>query len=432
MANPLFGPILRQYLQDNDEVGMRDFCENLHPATIAETLQGDFTIADAWRVLEHAPIKEQAAVFEYFDRDMQVAMVEGTGRERMAKLIEQVSHDDRVDLVRRLASDVAEGLLRLVDEADRRDIATLVSYLENTVGSMMTTDYAWLPETITAEVAIDRLRQQAPDRETIYYVYVLEEGTRRLRGMLSLRDLILARKSATLRELMDTNLITLKANDNREDAARQLARFDLIAMPVVDDDRRLVGIVTYDDAIDVVEQEATEDLQRQAAVGPMTENYLEASFLKIWRKRAFWLSCLFGAELFTFTALSSFEDEISKLVVLSLFIPLCLSTGGNSGSQAATLITRSLALGHLSVGDWFRVLRHELAMGIVLGLTLGAIGLVRGAATPEHTRSATRERPEPFLLRTSKDTVLIELSDGRIVLPKGSAQLIETETELET
>src|SRR5262249_38255485 len=249
---------------------------------------------------------------------------------------------------------------------------------ENTVGAMMTTDYAWLPESITAEVAIDRLRQQAPDRETIYYIYVLEESTRRLRGMLSMRDLILARKSATLRELMDTNLITLRANDNRVEAARQLARFDLLALPVVDDDGRLVGIVTHDDAIDVVEQEATEDLQRQAAVGPMTENYLEAGFVKIWRKRAFWLSCLFGAELFTFTALSSFEDEIAKLVVLSLFIPLCLSTGGNSGSQAATLITRSLALGHLAVKDWFRVLRHELAMGIVLGLTLGAIGLVRG------------------------------------------------------
>src|SRR5262249_20812143 len=146
-----------------------------------------------------------------------------------------------------------------------------------------------------------------------------------------------------------TDLVTLKANEERENAVRQLARFDLIALPVVDDEGRLVGIVTHDDAIDVVVQEATEDIQRQGGVGPIAENYLEANFFTIWRKRAFWLACLFGAELFTFTALSSFEDEIAKLVVLSLFIPLCLSTGGNSGSQAATLITRSIALGHLSV-----------------------------------------------------------------------------------
>src|SRR5260221_5789661 len=193
MPDPLFGPILRQYLQEGDEAGIREFCVNLHPATIAETLAGDFSVEDSWRVLQRAPIRDQAAIFEYFDKDAQVAMVAGTGRPEMARLIEQMSHDDRVDLLRRLSPEVAEALLRLVDEADRRDIATLRSYAENTIGAMMTTDYAWLPENITAEVAIDRLRQQAPDRETIYYVYVLEESTRRIRGLVSLRELILAR-----------------------------------------------------------------------------------------------------------------------------------------------------------------------------------------------------------------------------------------------
>jgi magnesium transporter len=432
MANPLFGPILRQYVVDAEDADIKEFCENLHPATIAETLTGDFTVEESWKVLQHTDIRKQAAIFEYFDIDHQVAMVEGTGRPQMARLIEQMSHDDRVDLVRRLPTQVAESLLRLVDEADRRDIATLVSYPENTVGSIMTTDYAWLPENLTTEEAIARLRLQAPDRETIYYIYVIEESTRKLRGILSLRDLILASKTARVRDVLETDLITLKVNDDREIAAQQLARFDLIALPVVDDDERLVGIVTHDDAIDVVVQEATEDLQRQGAVGPITENYLEANFVTIWRKRAFWLACLFGAELFTFTALSSFEDEIAKLVVLSLFIPLCLSTGGNSGSQAATLITRSLALGHLTVKDWFRVLRHELMMGIVLGLTLGAIGLVRGAATPERTRSATKERAEAFLVRTPADAALGRLPDGRVILPKGAVQLLESPVEQET
>jgi magnesium transporter len=429
MANPLFGPILRQYLVDNDDAGMKDFCDNLHPATIAETLSDDFPIEDSWRVLSHTEIRKQAAVFEYFDSAHQVAMVGGAGKPQMARLIEQMSHDDRVDLVRRLTSELADSLLRLVDEADRRDIATLVKYPENTVGSLMTTDYAWLPENLSAEEAIGRLRQQAPDRETIYYIYVIEESTRKLRGIVSLRDLILAPQDARVRDLMETDLVTLKANEDREKAAQQLARFDLIALPVIDDEDRLVGIVTHDDAIDVVVQEATEDIQRQGAVGPITENYLEANFLTIWRKRAFWLACLFGAELFTFTALSSFEDEIAKLVVLSLFIPLCLSTGGNSGSQAATLITRSIALGQLSVKDWFRVLRHELMMGVVLGLTLGTIGLIRGAATPEHTRSATKERPESFLIRVPNGTSFDRLPDRRVVLPKGSTQLLESDLD---
>jgi len=431
MPNQLFGPILRQYLEDHDDAGMRDFLENLHPATIAETLAGAFTVEDAWQLLQRGPIRDQASIFEYFDKGAQVAMVAGAGRPQMARLIEQMSHDDRVDLVRRLDPEVAEGLLRLVDEAERRDIATLVSFPEQSVGSLMTTDYAWVPENLTAEEAIARLRLQAPDRETIYYVYVLEESSRRLRGAVSLRDLILAPKNAPIRDLMETNLVSLKANDDQEEAARQLARYDLIALPVLDDEGRMVGIVTHDDAMDVVQQEATEDMQRQGAVGPMTENYLEANFLTIWRKRAFWLACLFGAELFTFTALASFEDEMAKMVVLSLFIPLCISTGGNSGSQAATLVTRALALGHVRVRDWLRVFRHELLMGIVLGLTLGGIGLFRGAFTSAESRSATREREAEFVVRLPGEASLQPRADGRIVIPAGAVQFVESTTATE-
>src|SRR5205085_2998248 len=162
---------------------------------------------------------------------------------------------------------------------------------------------------------------------------------------------------------------------------KEIARYDLIAIPVVDDQNRMVGIVTHDDVIDVVVQEATEDVHRMGAVAPMAENYLEAQFLTVWRKRAFWLACLFVAELFTFTALSHFDEAINRVVVLALFVPLCISTGGNSGSQAATLITRAMALGQVTLADWTRVLRHELLMGAVLGLTLGPIGFVRGSLT---------------------------------------------------
>ena len=181
-----------------------------------------------WTVLRHTGVREQAAIFEYFPTAWQLKLVEGAGREQMAKLIEQMSHDDRVDLLRRLSPQVAEGLLRLVDEVDRRDIATLFRYAENTVGSLMTTDYAWLPTTLTAGQAIDRLRQQAPDRETIYYVYIVDETTRKLAGVVSLRDLILADRNTLVRDIMEKDLLTLKAGDE-EKAAEAVARYDLLA-----------------------------------------------------------------------------------------------------------------------------------------------------------------------------------------------------------
>lgn len=386
MPHQLFGPELRFLLQEGDVAGVNAFLESLHPATIAETLAGDFDVEEAWKVLAHTNIRHQAAIFEYFPIDWQVKMVEGAGKERMAHLIEKMSHDDRVDLLRRLMPRVAENLLRLVDEADRRDIATLVRQDPNTAGGLMTTDYAWLPPNITATEALDRLRLQAPERETIYYVFVLDEH--RLVGVLSLRDLILAPRHALVKDIMETRVVTVRATDERRHVANELARYDLLAIPVVDDQNRMVGIVTHDDAIDVVVQEATEDVHRLGGVGPMAESYLEASFVTVWRKRAVWLSLLFGAELFTFTAMAHFEDQIDKLSVLALFVPLCLSTGGNSGSQAATLVIRALALGQVQLSHWLRVLAHELGMGIALGLTLGAIGFLRAALTPTSVRGA--------------------------------------------
>jgi magnesium transporter len=398
MPHTLFSPEVKYLLEENNEEAMKVFLESLHPATVAEALATDLPVDQVWRFLKHTSIKNQAAIFEYFPIDWQVQMVEGTGREHMAELIKEMSHDDRVDLLRRLMPRVAENLLRLVDEADRRDIATLVRQEENTAGALMTTDYAWLPPNLTASEALDRLRLQAPETETIYYIFVLDEQ-RRLLGVLSLRDLILAPRHALIRDLMEEQVVSVRATEDSEKVAKTMAQFDLIAIPVVDEQGRMVGIVTHDDVIDVVVQEATEDVHRMGAVAPMAENYLTANFLTVWRKRAFWLACLFIAELFTFTALSHFDEAINRVVVLALFVPLCISTGGNSGSQAATLITRAMALGQVTLGDWFKVLRHELLMGLVLGLTLGGIGFVRGAFTPEDVRGNMEKRQEKFKIK---------------------------------
>lgn len=381
MSHPLFGPEVRLMLEENDPTQIQAFCETLHPATVAESLEGELSVEDVWSFLAHTSIKTQATIFEYFPLDWQVKMVEGSGQPQVARLIEKMSHDDRVDLLRRLKPLVAENLLRLVDEADRRDIATLQGQKPKTAGALMTTDYAWVPGNISIAEAFDRLRLQAPDSETIYYVFVLDDQ-RKLQGVMTLRKMVLAARQALVRNVMEKNVVSLKPGVDQEEVAQVMARYDLIAIPVVDDDDRLIGIVTHDDIIDVVVKEATEDAYHMGAVSDIGENYLEASFVTIWRKRSMWLSCLFGAELFAFTAMAHFDDAIKRVTVLAMFVPLCISTGGNSGSQAATLITRAMALGHISVGQWFRVLRHEFAMGMALGLTLGAIAFLRGAFTP--------------------------------------------------
>jgi magnesium transporter len=424
MVHQLFGPEVRMMLESHDIAEMREFLESLHPATVAEALADEFTVEQVWEILENTSIRNQAAIFEYFPIDWQVKMVDGTGRDRMAHLIEMMSHDDRVDLLRRLNPVVADNLLRLVDDADRRDIATLFKHAEHTAGGIMTTDYAWLPPTITVGESLERLRLQAPGSETIYYIFVLDEQ-RKLLGVVSLRELILAARTARIRDIMEAQVVSVRVTDDPEHVAQEMARYDLLAIPVVDEQGRMVGIVTHDDVMDVVVKEATEDVYRIGGVGPLAENYLEANFLTVWRKRATWLAILFLAELFTFTALTYFDEAINAVVVLALFVPLCISTGGNSGSQAATLITRALALEQVTPAQWGKVIRHELLMGVVLGLTLGTIGYIRGAFTPEDVRGNIVTMKDPFDVKVPLSAPRQQRAD-REVIPPG-AEIIRTE-----
>jgi magnesium transporter len=386
MSHPLFGPELRSMLADRDEPGLKAFCDSLHPATVAEALD-DFDPADVWGVISPADIRTQAAIFEYLPAGQQVEMVEGQVRPQVGALITKMSHDDRVDLLRRLPSRVKESLLRLVDEADRRDIATLFTYAENSVGALMTTDYAWLPPTLTAAEAVDQLRQQAPDKETIYYVYILDEprrsadggmAPRPLLGVISLRDLILAPRQTLLRDLIGGDeLVAVKLSDDRETAAETLAQYDFIALPVLDDSGGMVGIVTHDDVIDVIRQEATEDLQRQAGVSPIEGGYLDAGFGAVWWSRVKWLAIVFVAQMFSINAMAYFEADLEAVAALAAFVPLCLSVGGNTGSQASSLVIRALALDEISPADWLRVFRRELLMGLALAAGLGVLALAR-------------------------------------------------------
>lgn len=381
MFNPLILPELREMLAADDEAELSAVMTELHSATIADFSEG-LTVEETWRLLDHASVERQAEVFSFFPLDKQVEMASGVGRDRMSKLLEAMKPDDRVDLLKRLDSEVVESLMPLVAKAERQDIRTLLSFPEGSAGSVMTTEYATLPTGATAAESVNLLRQQATSRETIYSIYVLDDN-RRLIGYVSLRNLILAKPNALVSDIMQRDVITVHADQDQEVAARELAKYDFLALPVVDQQHHLVGIITHDDVIDVMIEEATEDAQQMGGIVPISEDYLEAPFLTVWRKRAAWLSCLFVAELFTFTALAHFEDQIKLIIALSLFVPLCISTGGNSGSQAATLITRALALGQITPRDWWRTFRHELLVGLALGATLGVIGFVRAALTPQ-------------------------------------------------
>jgi len=419
MINTLYLPELREMLESCDAEGLREFCTALHPARTAEFMEG-LTAAEAWTVLQAADQPTRVEIFAYLDRQMQIEIIETCDPESVAPVIADMPADDRVDLLNAVDEEVSRSVTALVPLDERRDILRLQSYPEGTAGAVMTTEVARLPESLTVRTALEAVSRIAQDLETIYYIYIVDDENH-LRGAISARQLVthLGKPNMPIRDLMERNLVTVEVTDDQESVAKKVADYDFLAIPVVDREQHLVGIITHDDVIDVVREEATEDALRMGAIGPMVENYLEVPFTTIWRKRSMWLSCLFVAELFTFTALAHFENSIAAVLVLSLFVPLCISTGGNSGSQAATLITRAMALGHVGPAQWWQVLKHELAMGLVLGITLGCIGFLRGMTTPQSLLDSTEYHTE------SIDVVLpqgVELAphDGHFELPAGA------------
>ncbi len=374
MYNPLLLPDLRVMLEENDTESLTEFCNVLHPAVAAEVLDG-LPSEDILKVLSTCEIGIRVEIFEYMDLPQQVDIVELMGREELSALIEEMSPDDRVDLLNRLDEAHVESLLPLIAQAERSDIRKLLSYPEDSAGAIMTTEYASLPQDITVGEAIQRLRQQAPNRETIYYVYILGDD-RRLDGLVSLRELILASPDARLTDIMRRDVISVRVETDQEEVAQELARFNFIAIPVVDKQHRLVGIVTHDDVLDIVQEEATEDAYRLGAVEPMEDSYLESPLTEITWKRGVWLMFLAGVALMTAQVLQQYEEMSQAQKWMILFLPLVLASGGNAGSQSATLVIRALALESLTRRENVRMSVRELLIGLSLGGGLALIGLI--------------------------------------------------------
>jgi len=374
MYNSLLLPDLRMMLQENDAQALAEFCGVLHPAVIAEVLNS-LEDADVWRVLENANLARQVEIFEFLDVTKQIDLVKVLDRERLSRLLEEMSPDDRVDLLSRMDEDYVEDLLPLIAKAERSDIRKLLSFPEDSAGAIMTTDYASLPQNITVREALDRLRQQAPNRETIYYVYILDED-RRLDGFITLEELILAKPDKILSEIMTRPVISVRVDDDQEIVAQELARYDFLAIPVVDNQNQLVGIVTHDDVLDVLQEEATEDAHLLAAVAPLEDSYLTTPLTTLYWKRGVWLVLLLVAALGTAAVLKHYENVSDQSKWMILFIPLVLASGGNAGSQSATLVIRMLALGEMRRREHLLLAVRELVLATVLGGSLMLLAFV--------------------------------------------------------
>jgi magnesium transporter len=301
--------------------------------------------------------------------------------------------DDAADVVQASAED-RETLLALLDAPTRKEVAALLAYAEDEAGGLMSPRYARVRPTVSVDEAISYLRKQARERlEILYYAYVID-ADQKLVGVVSFRDLFAAPPQKTVADVMTTDLITCTAETDQEALSHLFAQHDLLAIPVVDAEGRMKGIVTVDDIVDVVEEEATEDIQKMGGTAALEEPYLQTPFLTMVWKRAGWLCILFLSEMLTTSAMSYYEAEIGRAVVLALFLPLIISSGGNTGSQACTLVIRAMALGEVRLKDWWRVIRREVASGLTLGLILGFIGFLRIVVWPGHARLYT----EHFML----------------------------------
>jgi magnesium transporter len=373
---------IARFLRADDTGSIATALRHEHAADIVAMIE-DMPVEDMAKVLLCLDENRQATVFGYFDHETQVDLAEVLDRKDMARIFGAMAHDERADLFAELTDEQKNALLPGLAQAEREDMRKLAAYPEGTVGSVMTSDYATLAPAMKVGEAIEHLRKVAPDSETIYHSYVIDEE-RKLLGTVALRDLMIARDTATVAEIMRQEPPFIRAEDDRSEAVELIRKYDVLALPVINGGDRLAGIVTYDDAMDVAQEEETEAFTKTSAVSGLGSSMLDASTGLLYRKRIPWLLILVFGNIFSGAGIAYFEDTIAAYVALVFFLPLLIDSGGNAGSQAATLMVRALATGDVQPRDWLRLWGKELGVATALGLTMGAavwgLGLWRGGA----------------------------------------------------
>ena len=363
---------------DESFVGIGHIVSDLDAADLAELIN-QLTQAEAATVISMLPVARAIEICNHPTMRRRAAILERLEPARVAEILGGLSADERTDVVQKMGLHERHKVVPKLSDEMRHELEGLLQYPVHTAGGIMTTEFVELDPTMSVGAALKHIRDVAKDKESIYACYVMEPGTKHLLGAVSLRDLVMADLTSPLTSVMRKKPITVNALEDQEAVANKIAKYDLLAVPVLETDGSVVGFVTVDDVIDVLVEEGTEDILRMAAVEPgaLDKPYMQVSLPMMIRKRAGWLVILFLGEMLTATAMGFFEKEIEKAVVLALFVPLIISSGGNSGSQASTLVIRALALSEVKLRDWWQVMRREVFSGLGLGLILGSIGFLR-------------------------------------------------------
>ncbi|WP_293974288.1 magnesium transporter [uncultured Ruminococcus sp.] len=366
---------IRVLLEERKFNTLRDILTTMKPydiAAIFEELQDEKT-----PILFRIMPKELAAeTFVEMDDETQEFLIHGLSDSELKEVVDELFVDDAVDLIEEMPANVVKRILRQADKDMRKQINELLKYPEDSAGSIMTTEFIVLRPDMTAEMAIKRIRRTGVDKETIYTCYVTDNNNK-LIGISTVKDLLLADDDDLVKDLMEENVISVNTLDDQEQVAQMFSNYNFLALPVVDNENRLVGIVTIDDAIDVIQEEATEDIEKMAAVLPSDKPYMRTSVWGIYRKRIPWLLVLMLSATFTSTIISSFEGALASVIVLSSFIPMITGSGGNAGSQASVSVIRALSLGEIEFKSMFKVLWKELRVSILCGATLAAANFIK-------------------------------------------------------
>ncbi|MDQ6655733.1 MAG: magnesium transporter [Verrucomicrobiota bacterium] len=375
MVGRILQPEIKSLIDARDFAAVRELFSDWPPADVAEVLL-DMEESDQVIIFRVLPHDLAADVFEYMDVDAQQQLLRGMAHEQVVGILNEMSPDDRTALLEEMPSAAARQLIRLLTPEERRIAQALLGYPEGSVGRLMTPDFIAVHSDWTIKEVLDYVRENGEDSETLNVIYVVDERGK-LIDDIRIREFLVTPLHERVTDLMDENFVALSVNDPEQDAVNVFRKYDRSALPVTDGNGVLVGIVTIDDMLDVAEEEATEDIQKFGGMEALDEPYTRISLWRMVKKRAGWLIILFLGEMLTATAMQSYQAEIEKAVVLALFLPLIISSGGNAGSQASTLIIRAMALGELTLSDWWRVMRREFQSGFLLGATLGVIGFVR-------------------------------------------------------
>jgi len=375
VVGKLLTPEIQGLIAARNFGGLRQLFTDWPPADVAEVIV-DLPADDRVIIFRVLPAALAADVFEYLDVETQQELLHAMAHEQVVAILNEMSPDDRTALLEELPSEAARQLIRLLTPEERHVATALLGYPEGSVGRLMTPDFIAVNEDWTVQHVLDFVREYGRDSETLNVLYVVDERNH-LIDDVRIREFLLRPLNTKVSEIRDRNFVSLKVTDRQEDALNLFRKYDRAALPVLDSNGVLVGIVTSDDMLDVAEEEATEDIQKFGGMEALDEPYMRIALWKMVRKRAGWLVILFLGEMLTATAMASFQDEIAKAVVLALFLPLIISSGGNSGSQASTLIVRAMALGEVRLRDWWRVAGREIRAGLSLGGILGGIGALR-------------------------------------------------------